>query len=52
MLLRLGRAWVWIPARVRGRGDGEEAYGVTWCETVTSADLGGSSKYSKENVED
>ena len=30
----------------------EEARGVTQCETASSADLGGSSKYSNENFED
>ena len=28
------------------------AYGVSQCETASSADLGGSSKYSNENFED
>jgi hypothetical protein len=28
------------------------ALGVSSCETATSADLGGSSKYSNENFED
>ena len=40
------------PRRVGGRGDCEAAWGVSPCETVASADLGGSSKYSKENFED
>jgi len=30
----------------------EEASRVTLCETASSADLGGSSKYSNENFED
>ncbi len=30
----------------------EEAFGVTRGRTVPSADLGGSSKYSSENLED
>ena len=32
-----------------GRG---EAFGVSLCETASSADLGGSRKYSNENFED
>jgi hypothetical protein len=38
--------------RVGGRGDCDAALGVTPGETVSSADLGGSSKYSNENFED
>ena len=34
------------------RGDREEAFGVSLRWTVSSADLGGSSKYSNENFED
>ena len=30
----------------------DEAFGVSLCETASSADLGGSSKYSNENFED
>jgi hypothetical protein len=30
----------------------DEAFRVTWGRTVSSADLGGSSKYSNENFED
>ena len=33
------------------RGNCEKAYGVTRSEAVSSADLGGSSKYSSENLE-
>ena len=40
------------PWRVGGRGGCEEALGVSLRETATSADLGGSSKYSNENFED
>ena len=38
--------------RVGGRGARDEARGVTRCRTDSSADLGGSSKYSNENFED
>ncbi len=38
--------------RVGGRGDCDEALDVSPGETVSSADLGGSSKYSNENFED
>ena len=38
--------------RVGGRGDCEAALDVSPCETASSADLGGSSKYSNENFED
>ena len=38
--------------RVGGRGDREAALDVSLGETVPSADLGGSSKYSNENFED
>ena len=38
--------------RVGGRGDCEAALDVSLGETVSSADLGGSSKYSNENFED
>ena len=34
------------------RGSCDEAYGVSLRETASSADLGGSSKYSNENFED
>ena len=37
---------------VGGYGDCEEVYGVSLNETVSSADLGGSSNYSNENFED
>jgi hypothetical protein len=38
--------------RVGRRGGCDEALGVTPSRTATSADLGGSSKYSNENFED
>lgn len=38
--------------RVGGRGGCEEALGVSLSRTASSADLGGSSKYSNENFED
>ena len=38
--------------RVGGRGGRDAALGVTLSETASSADLGGSSKYSNENFED
>ena len=38
--------------RVGGRGGREEASGVSLGQTASSADLGGSSKYSNENFED
>ena len=34
------------------RGGFDEAFGVSLGETASSADLGGSSKYSNENFED
>ena len=37
---------------VGGRGSCDEAFGVSLGETASSADLGGSSKYSNENFED
>jgi hypothetical protein len=37
---------------VGGRGSSDEASGVSLGETASSADLGGSSKYSNENFED
>ena len=37
---------------VGGRGRCDEAFGVSLGETASSADLGGSSKYSNENFED
>ena len=37
---------------VGGRGRCDEAQGVSLSETASSADLGGSSKYSNENFED
>ena len=44
-------ALVWLPG-VGGRGYRCAACGVSLGETVPSADLGGSSKYSNENFED
>ena len=38
--------------RVGGRGGRGAALGVSLGESVSSADLGGSSKYSNENFED
>ena len=38
--------------RVGGRGGREAALDVSLGETASSADLGGSSKYSNENFED
>ena len=38
--------------RVGRRGGRDEALGVTPGRTASSADLGGSSKYSNENFED
>ena len=38
--------------RVGRRGGCEEALDVSLSETASSADLGGSSKYSNENFED
>ena len=46
---------VWANAklkRVGGRGGREEASGVSLGRTASSADLGGSSKYSNANFED
>ena len=37
---------------VGGRGGRDEALGVSPGEAASSADLGGSSKYSNENFED
>ena len=37
--------------QVGGRGDCVEALLVTWGGTISSADLGGSSKYSNGNFE-
>ena len=37
---------------VGGRGSNDEAFGVSLREIASSADLGGSSKYSNENFED
>ena len=37
---------------VGGRGSCDEGLGVSLPETASSADLGGSSKYSNENFED
>ena len=34
------------------RGSSDEAFGVSLGEIASSADLGGSSKYSNENFED
>ena len=41
-----------IPDRVGGRGVCGASQGVSPRETDSSADLGGSSKYSNENFED
>ena len=42
-----------MPTGVGGRGDlCQSALGVSLHGTVSSADLGGSSKYSNENFED
>jgi hypothetical protein len=41
-----------MPQRVGGRGGCDETFGVSLGETASSADLGGSSKYSNENFED
>ena len=41
-----------MPGRVGERGSCDEACGVSLRETSSSADLGGSSKYSNENFED
>ena len=41
-----------MPGRVGERGHCDEAFGVILGETVSSADLGGSSKHSNENFED
>src|SRR3954466_5395698 len=41
-----------MPRRVGRRGGCDEAPGVTLSRTASSADLGGSSKYSNENFED
>jgi hypothetical protein len=38
--------------RVGGRGGCEAVLGVSLDEAASSADLGGSSKYSNENFED
>jgi len=38
--------------RVRGRGGGGAASGASPRGTASSADLGGSSKYSRESLED
>ena len=38
--------------RVGGRGGRDEASGVSLGRTASSADLGGSSKYSNESFED
>ena len=38
--------------RVGGRGGRDQACGVSRSGTASSADLGGSSKYSNENFED
>ena len=37
---------------VGGRGGSDAAFGVSLGETASSADLGGSSKYSNESFED
>ena len=41
-----------MPGRVGERGSCDEVFGVSLHETASSADLGGSSKYSNENFED
>ena len=41
-----------ISEQVRGRGGCAEVLAVTRHGTASSADLGGSSKYSNENFED
>ena len=41
-----------MPWRVGRRGGCDEALGVIPGRTASSADLGGSSKYSNENFED
>ena len=41
-----------MPGRVGERGRCDEVFGVSLHETASSADLGGSSKYSNENFED
>ena len=41
-----------MSGRVGERGGCDEAFGVSLSETASSADLGGSSKYSNENFED
>ena len=41
-----------MPGRVGERGRRDEAFGVSLGEAASSADLGGSSKYSNENFED
>ena len=41
-----------MSGRVGERGRCDEAFGVSLRETASSADLGGSSKYSNENFED
>lgn len=41
-----------MPWRVGRRGGRDEALGVIPGRTASSADLGGSSKYSNENFED
>ncbi len=40
-----------LPLRVGVRGDCREAYPARGSVAVSSADLGGSSKYSSENLE-
>jgi hypothetical protein len=42
----------WTPRRVGGRGGCDAAWAARPRETASSADLGGSSKYSNENFED
>ena len=49
ILVRQGKTMLW---RVGGRGGCDEALDVSPSETASSADLGGSSKYSNENFED
>ena len=42
----------WEQTRVRGRGGCGAAWAARPRETAPSADLGGSSKYSRESLED
>ena len=50
---RYSTAWAgWRRKRVRGRGGCGAAWAARPRETAPSADLGGSSKYSSESLED